>query len=123
MTSATDSPGPLSYEEAKCFYDGFLAGATAYAAAIGHSTLKSRNDQLRGVFLAQLPKTIEAFHRTPFMPPQLELAIADWLRANNKLPEQVIHGTFPLGMVQRWIERAEIAQRELSMLRASSDLP
>lgn len=38
-TAAVDSPGPLSYEEAKHFHDGFLAGATAYAAAVGHSTL------------------------------------------------------------------------------------
>ena len=111
-TAAVDSPGPLSYEEAKHFHDGFLAGATAYAAAVGHSTLKSDNEQLRSVFDAQGWKTIEAFERTPPMPTQLEQAVARWLRVNEKRPEQVFHGTFPLGMVQRWIERAEAAEAD-----------
>jgi hypothetical protein len=62
-TSATNSPGPQTHEEAKQFHEGFLAGATAYCAAVGHSGLKSDNPKLREVFDAQGWKTIETFEK------------------------------------------------------------
>lgn len=111
---------PLSYEEAKWLHEGFLAGATVYATACGHSALKSDNEILRKVFDEQGYKTLTALERTPPMPAELEKHIADWLRVNEKRPEQVIHGTFPLGMVQRWIERAEDAERRLARHEAQS---
>lgn len=57
------SGDPATVDEAKAFHDGFLAGATAYAAKIGHSTLKSDNTQLAEVFADQGWKTIELFER------------------------------------------------------------
>lgn len=60
---ATASPGPQTHEEARQFHDGFLSGATAYAAAIGHSTLKSNNPKLCEVFDAQGWRTIETFEK------------------------------------------------------------
>lgn len=62
-TSAELAPGPQTLEEAKCFHDGFLAGATAYAAAVEHSTLKGDNPKLRELFDAQGWRTIEAFEK------------------------------------------------------------
>jgi hypothetical protein len=57
------SPGPQTVDEARQFHDGFLAGATAYAASIGHSTLKSDNEKLREVFDVQGWKTLESFEK------------------------------------------------------------
>lgn len=45
------------------------------------------------------------------MPPQLTEKIQNWLDANKKQPCEVRYGSFPLGMVQGWIERAEKAER------------
>lgn len=74
-TSAQDSPGPQTHDEARQFHEGFLAGATAYCAAIGHSCLKSDNPKLREVFDAQGWKTIEVFEslaEADAIPEQLE---------------------------------------------------
>lgn len=54
---------PVTHEEARWFHEGFLSGATCYAAAVGHSTLKSDNEKLREVFDAQGWKTIETFKK------------------------------------------------------------
>ena len=56
---APTSPGPQTHEEARQLHEGFLSGATAYAAAVGHSTLKSNNPKLCEVFDAQGWRTIE----------------------------------------------------------------
>jgi hypothetical protein len=65
-TQAVGPPSePATHEEAKWFHEGFLAGATAYCAAVGHSCLKSDNGELRQVFDAQGWKTIEMFERLP----------------------------------------------------------
>lgn len=63
--ASQDSPGPQTHEEARQFHEGFLAGATAYCAAIGHSCLKSDNPKLREVFDVQGWKTIETFEKMP----------------------------------------------------------
>ena len=60
---AAESPGPQTHLEALQFYEGFLAGATAYCAAVGHSCLKRNNPKLREVFDAQGWKTIEMYER------------------------------------------------------------
>lgn len=63
-TADTGPPqDPATMDEARQFHEGFLAGATAYAAAVGHSTLKRDNPQLRDVFEAQGWRTIETFER------------------------------------------------------------
>ena len=41
-TAAQDTPGPQTHEEARQFHEGFLSGATAYCAAVGHSCLYKR---------------------------------------------------------------------------------
>jgi hypothetical protein len=61
--SSNPPEDPRTHEEARQFHEGFLAGATAYAAAVGHSTLKSDNPKLCEVFDAQGWKTIETFER------------------------------------------------------------
>ena len=66
MTPATQSgppQEPQTHEEARQFHEGFLAGATAYAAAVGHPTLKRDNEKLREVFDAQGWRTIELFEK------------------------------------------------------------
>lgn len=64
MTVATHGPeAPKTHGEARFFHDGFLAGATAYAAAVGHSCLKSNNPKLCEVFDAQGWRTIELFEK------------------------------------------------------------
>jgi len=47
------------------------------------------------------------------VPPQLKTKIQEWLDANKKHPCEVRYGSFPLGMVQGWIERAQEAEAEL----------
>ncbi len=54
---------PKTHEEAQFFHDGFLAGATVYAGAVGHSQLKSDNPKLCEVFDAQGWRTIETFEK------------------------------------------------------------
>lgn len=43
----------------------------------------------------------------------LKERVAEWLVANNKKAGEVLYGYFPLGMVARWIERAEQAEFKL----------
>lgn len=43
--------------------------------------------------------------------------VHEWLASNNLRAEEVRHGSFPLGMVQRFIERAESAEAELNLHR------
>ena len=43
--------------------------------------------------------------------------VVRWLVSNEKHPSEVRHGRFPLGMVRRWIERAEEAEAERNALR------
>jgi hypothetical protein len=47
------------------------------------------------------------------MPAHLAQRSSDWLSSNEKQPAEVRWGRFPLGMVQRWVERAEIAEARL----------
>ncbi len=63
LAVASEWQGPQTVEEAKTFHDGFIAGATAYAAAVGHSCLKSENEKLREVMDAQGWQTIETFEK------------------------------------------------------------
>lgn len=44
-----------------------------------------------------------------------------WLKANEKQPDDVRWGRFPLGMVQRWIERAEQAEARLREVEEERD--
>ena len=43
--------------------------------------------------------------------------VQHWLAVNEKRRWDVRHGLFPLGMVQRWIERAEAAEADRDSLR------
>lgn len=43
--------------------------------------------------------------------------VDDWLSSNEKWPHQVYHAVFPIGMVMRWIERAEAAEASVSAVR------
>src|SRR4051812_48532269 len=64
MAVASHGPeAPKTLEEARFFHDGFLAGATACCAAVGHSCLKSDNPKLCEVFDAQGWQTVETFER------------------------------------------------------------
>ena len=83
-TAATDSPGPQTQDEARQFHEGFLAGATAYCAAVGHSGLKSENPQLRDVFQAQGWRTLESFEKLAPKPEHEKRAAA--------FREQIIKG-------------------------------
>lgn len=57
------------------------------------------------------------------LPDSLRQHIEDWLRGNAKKYHEVKFGQFPLGMVQRWIERAEQAERQLDeALRREGEL-
>jgi hypothetical protein len=47
------------------------------------------------------------------LPDQLDKHCDQWLSSNRQERGQVLHGLFPLGMVQRWIERAEQAEAKL----------
>lgn len=47
------------------------------------------------------------------LPEKLDNYCSAWLTANQKLRTEVMHGIFPLGMVLRWIERAEEAEAKL----------
>ncbi len=60
---ATALPGPQTLEEARQFHEGFLSGATSYARAVGHSTLKRDNPKLAEVFDAKGWKTVETFEK------------------------------------------------------------
>ena len=61
--TAGHSPGPQTHEEARQFHEGYLAGATAYAAFIGHGTLKSNNTTLAKLMDEQGWRTIETFEK------------------------------------------------------------
>lgn len=62
---------------------------------------------------ATLPAAREALERQTKppsegdLPEHLSKHVGEWLLVNEKNPEDVRWGRFPLGMVQRWIERAE----------------
>lgn len=83
---ATASPGPQTHEEARQFHEGFLSGATAYACAVGHSTLKSNNPKLCEVFDAQGWRTIETFEKLAVVPVVCEHGVkdGDWCERCNK---------------------------------------
>ncbi len=85
-TSQADTPGPQTHEEARQFHEGFLAGVTAYCAAVGHSCLKSDNPKLSEVFDAQGWKTIEMFEKLAVRPVVCEHGVkdGDWCEACNK---------------------------------------
>jgi hypothetical protein len=55
--------GPQTVEEATAFHHGFIAGLTAYARQIKHSTLKTDNCILADLMTEQGWKTIEIFER------------------------------------------------------------
>jgi len=76
-TSEKDTPGPQTHEEARWFHEGFLAGVTAYCAAVGHSCLKSDNKKLREVFDAQGWRTIEMFEKIATSPVVCEHGVKD----------------------------------------------
>ena len=44
------------------------------------------------------------------LPVHLQAHVDNWLASNQQTPDIVRYGRFPLGMVQRWIERAEHAE-------------
>jgi hypothetical protein len=48
----------------------------------------------------------------------IEHRVREWLAANELRDEEVKHGSFPLGMVQRFIERAESAEAQCAALLA-----
>lgn len=55
------------------------------------------------------------------LPPRLDGTVRYWLEANQREAVDVKHGVFPLGMVQRWVERAEAAEAEIERLRGLRD--
>lgn len=61
-----------------------------------------------------IQKEMDEFNKT--MPTQLQQRIKDWLEVNNITKERVRYGYFPLGMVNTWIERAELAELKLKQL-------
>ncbi len=77
------SPGSRTHAEARQFHEGFLAGATAYAIAVGHSSLQSDNPKLREVFDAQGWKTIETLERLD-MVCEHGVKDGDWCEPCNK---------------------------------------
>lgn len=58
--TAQDWAGPKTVEEAQCYHQGFIGGATAYARERGDSTLKTRNEILDKLMTEQAWKTVEA---------------------------------------------------------------
>ena len=50
------------------------------------------------------------------VPGHLAAHVERWLVSNQKEPDEVRWGQFPLGMVQRWVERAEEAEAKLATL-------
>jgi len=64
MTPTTQPwEGPKTVEEALAFNKGFRAGATAYAAKVGHPTTRKDNEALVAVLDEQGWKTIELFEK------------------------------------------------------------
>ena len=61
----------------------------------------------------------DLLNREAFLPAAMEVHVTDWLRSNEKAPNGVRWGRFPLGMVQRWIERAQQAEAELNAAKRS----
>lgn len=55
------------------------------------------------------------------LPEQLQTHVSAWLAANSKEPHEVRYGALPLGMVQRWIERAQQSEKQRNDLRAMVD--
>lgn len=51
------------------------------------------------------------------MPEKLQKYIESWLQSNEMQPDQARHGSFPLGMVNGWIDRAERAEQRLGHIR------
>ena len=47
------------------------------------------------------------------LPEHLQAHVDGWLKSNQREAVEVRHGVFPLGMVQRWIERGEEAEAKL----------
>lgn len=48
------------------------------------------------------------------LPDKLDQYVDQWLASNKQQRGQVMHGLFPIGMVQRWIERAEATEENRS---------
>lgn len=61
IQAANGSQAPATVEEARAFHNGFIAGLTSYATAIGHSGLKAQNKTLLDLMAKQGWKTIEIF--------------------------------------------------------------
>lgn len=59
-----DWTGPKTVEEAQCYHQGFIGGATAYARERGDSTLKTGNEILGKLMTEQAWKTVEAMEST-----------------------------------------------------------
>ena len=55
------------------------------------------------------------------MPMHLQGHIHKWLSVNEKTPSQVRYGSFPLGMVQGWIERAQAAEERVKEIEGEID--
>ena len=55
------------------------------------------------------------------MPDYLWEHVTVWLTANQVKASDVRHGVFPLGMVQRWIERALAAEELLRAVRQGAE--
>jgi hypothetical protein len=58
---------PQTHEEAWQFHNGYLAGAAAYAAAVGHSTLRQNNLWLSDICDEQGGRTIKMFKKVAAM--------------------------------------------------------
>lgn len=50
------------------------------------------------------------------LPDQLDAHVDQWIASNHQQRGEVLHGLFPIGMVQRWIERATKAENHLEAL-------
>ncbi len=56
------------------------------------------------------------------IPESLAQHVGQWLSSNEKECSQVLHGIFPLGMVQRWIERALEAEAKLKQTKRNEEI-
>ena len=61
QVTAVPWEGPKTLDEARCFHEGFLAGATAYAKELCVASKKEDNPLLASLFDEQGWKTIEMY--------------------------------------------------------------
>lgn len=61
--------------------------------------------------------------KTPIdnLPESHNVHVQHWLRSNEKQSDQVRWSLYPIGMVGRWVERAEAAESALALAKTALD--